>query len=223
MDEEPERKMSAIHTLLTGGAIGADSVWVVAARKANHRVVVWSFHQHRIDAQILAKCTNVQRLTDLNIGELRAPLQTTACRVKKCLPTSTTYTFRLLARNYCIARDADAMYAVGTLQKVHSGCSSVGIDGGTGWVCQLFADKWMPLDAPPKINGDIPLYFFSVDSHEVPCGWYHCHIEDGGGVLWKKIERPPHPSKFATYAGVGTRNLVKAGADAIDAVFTVSD
>ena len=211
-----EPKESNEITILSGGADGSDLEWARVAGLLGYRVRVFSFadhkralgHPHSTKWEEL----NLKTANKGALAEMTEKLAVAAKRLQKAAPNMRTYPGKLVARNWLIAKNASAMFAI--TQELASLTPSnlcVGVDGGTGWACQLFADRHL---TPFSTNREIPLFLFAQSPGRG--AWYQCTIRDRN-YAWVELgeDGPPRPETFDTYAGVGTRTLSEAGKQAI--------
>lgn len=133
-------------TLVSGGCRGTDVEWARAAASHGRRVNVMSFGRHDRrsaggDRDVLLELSNTQlwtaqapvRMAGQHLGRRAGIRGATAAKL--------SYRDKLLCRNWHIVKDATHLLAVGTLTgAAQHHCMDVGVDGGTGWSCQLFAD-----------------------------------------------------------------------------------
>ena len=207
-DEPPAKRAKPASVLVSGGALGADLRWAQAAAAAGCAVRVMSFAGHKVAPQHPHEAA-FKHLKESDIQAARKCLAVAARQLGKGAPNPASYTGKLLARNFNIAKTAEAMYAVGSLLTLNPLNGSVGVDGGTGWACQLFANR-----LGPTVDGALPLFLFSTTS--VPArGWYQCFVARGAGYAWHPCPVPPSPTTFSVFAGVGTRQMTPEGSNAI--------
>jgi hypothetical protein len=159
-----------------------------------------------------------------NTEAAKEPLRVAGGRLGRTVGTDSRIV-SLLSRNYYQIKDVEAVYAVGDFDKggwIRK--DSVGVDGGTGWTCQMFFDRFFDeFTSSPDTRRFIPLYFFS----QAQGAWFQCELRDsivdfekqihGCVPQWHKIEAPPKPS--GNYAGIGTRQLKCNGKEAIHSLF----
>lgn len=176
----------------TGGAKGADDVWLRAAREHGFHCRVLTFSGHALTSTVAREWSRELSTTELK--DVRGLLETVAKRLGKRLPLVGTYTYSLLARNAHVVFSVQAVYAVGR----RSATRGLGIAGGTGWTCELYA-----------MQDDIHLYFYDLDEGK----WMQWDSK------WVEIPEPPYPSTYTAWAGIGVRVLTKKGEIAIRRVF----
>lgn len=203
--------------LVTGGASGADETWLRIAISHSVDARVFSFDRHRIHilpalARIPGPSVQVVMLTrrELEDASVQVRLRDAARRLRKRVPALGSYTYNLLARSVLVVNSADALYAVGRRDaSALSGATAV--QGGTGWTCELFAARAASAVAE---DGVLPsMYLFDMDAE----AWF---AWDRTARRWgSPIERPPPPTTFHSWAGVGSRDLSARGTEAIASVF----
>ena len=164
--------------IVSGGAVGADSLWANAAQSCGLAVRVWSFECHErhvapaSDTEVICLQPSVAAEAD------NALLNAARCLSRK-LPHK-EYVRNLLRRNYCIARDSNVLFAVSDKQPpVSAPTASVAVAGGTGWTCQLFADKTTHCG---------PLQMYLVDCKFER--WLQCHRGADGLLRWHLCSTP---------------------------------
>lgn len=132
--------------MCTGGAPGADTLWLKTALSKGIECTIHSFAGHHIkESEALVK-----KWTPEELEAIRGWLEKAGTLLKKRVPSENTYIYKLLARNAYIVQRVDAVYAMGHL---------VGdrVDGGTGWVWALFVTR---------DQGEAPFYLFDTDKEE---------------------------------------------------------
>ena len=198
-------------------------------------VRIWSFSGHKLSG--VPQDADICRMTESDFGVADKALAIAARRSGRTAPSGpkSAYIPNLLRRNFkfYIARDADAVFAVANLRPSGLCPLDTRVEGGTGWTCQLFADKFLASPATQAAfraganDVPVPIYLFSGSK------WMQCsfHQEVGSGtssstkapaleLRWKGIDgAPPRPSSFRCYAGVGTRKLICSAEEMIKALF----
>lgn len=175
---------------MSGGADGADLAWGLAARAVGHQVVHWEFRGHR------SKALPDERyfLSDEQLLEADEALVTANRTLNRRWPLTNNFVASLLRRNFFQIRWSNALYAVSRFERGL-------VKGGTAWAVQMFVDRFEGRPAP---------CFVFDQAVGVWTEW------DGEGFLEMDVA-PPSPEGI--YAAVGTRELNKAGQDAIDAIY----
>jgi hypothetical protein len=111
--------------------------------------------------------------------------------LKRHLSYNKPWIINLLRRNYFQVGNSQSCYAVSSIKKGM-------VQGGTAWATQMYLD----------LHRDNPeCYVFCQDANQ----WYAFVNSQ-----WVVIETPPTPS--GVWAGIGSRDLTKAGKDAIRAL-----
>jgi len=180
---------------LSGGADGADIAWGVAAEKAGHSVVHWSFTGHKSHADYIS----VLDTTQLKVADNYLELANKSLMRK--WPTSSNFINNLLRRNFYQIYYSDCVYAV---SKFTNDSSLLKISGGTAWACQMYIDRWLHTDTNIE---NCQLYFFD----QVLEKWFTWKGK------WTEINMPPVPA--GVYAGIGSRELNESGLNAICNVY----
>ena len=218
---------------LSGGASGADRAWGLAAEKANHTVVHWSFKGHKPSTN-----KNIFILDDEELKEADPYLEKANKSLKRRIPYKKPWILNLLRRNWYQIKYTDAVYAVSEIEdwafddtytKDHEPGTSynmpMGVKGGTGWACQMYFDRWMvehtDRNLHPIESGDLagnPALWFP---------WFKLYVFDQKReqaykwiphmTCWVKVDDIPTPS--GTYTGIGTRDLTEAGQAWIDSLY----
>ena len=169
--------------LVSGGCAGADEAWFTAALMVGLSVEIASFAGHKVRPGGTPRLRpRVHRLTPSELWRANGPMQTAAKRLgrrgldARCA-ARLTYRDKLLCRNFHIVRGCTHLYAVGVLEgcKRQSGTLSVGVGGGTGWACQLFADQCLQQLVPPATGAakswvDLPMWLFDQPTLK----WVRC-------------------------------------------------
>ncbi len=176
---------------VSGGATGADELWVECAYKAGCQVEVMSFMGHRRSTPVPCKVHLVPQESLEQVLEL---VLSTARLLGRSVDRR-PFVYNLIARNYYIVKDAQVVYAVGYLNQ----SKGLGVDGGTAWGCE-YARK----------QDGVSIYFYDMclDRWNVLC-------DDG----WALIEHVPSPKEFERVALIGSRVLTEAGKMAIKNVW----
>jgi len=108
--------------------------------------------------------------------------------LKRHLSYNKPWIINLLRRNYFQVGNSQSCYAV-------SGIKNGMVEGGTAWATQMYLD----------LHKDKPeCYVFCQITNQ-----WHAYVDS----QWVVIDAPPSPS--GVWAGIGSRDLTKAGKDAI--------
>lgn len=174
---------------LSGGAKGADLQFGMCAGMIGHGVIHWSFDGHRSDAPE----QEIVRLTKAQLEEADIALAKAALRTRRNSTPRSMFVRNLLRRNWYQVRDAERVYAVATID------NNGHVSGGTAWAVAMFMDRF---EGEPC---EIYVYDMSVSQWVT---W--------DGHFWIVIQ-PPKP--HGVYAGVGSRDLMDNGKEAIRALY----
>jgi hypothetical protein len=152
-----------------------------------------SFAGHRPVLPNISKgMCKVTTLSDEQLNESHYALVAAARAMGRRIPSS-TYVKKLLQRDYWIIRDVDAVIAIGNL---HPKGLGLGVDGGTGWGCEMYFDR-VKRDGQP-----LSLMLYDQESKR----WYKCQpdrtwtLMDWFPVLYNK-----------RYALIGSRTITEDG------------
>lgn len=185
--------MPELDLCLSGGALGADTEWGVAAESVGHDVIHWIFEDYNINFQ-----NNSYVVLDNEKLLAADPYIALANKsIKRRWPTSKENTNNLLRRNHYQVNWSERVYAISEIIDDHS---LLGIAGGTAWACQMYIDRWLHTETSLD---SCELYLFDQKSNH----WMMWQKE------WRIISSPPRP--HGVYAGIGTRNLTSQGRNAI--------
>ena len=180
--------------LLSGGAAGADTEFGKVALNAGHQVVHWSFKGHKSK-------NNVSILNEEQLKEADPYLIRANKGVVRTFPAASEHTNNLLRRNYYQVKWSSSVYAI---SKFTNDSSMLGVYGGTAWAVQLYVDRFL-YDQKPF--DQCQLFLFDQTSSK----WFKWNRS------WIEIEKPPAPQGI--YAGIGSRELTKAGIAAINSLY----
>lgn len=182
--------------LFSGGARGADTYFGKAAAEAGFKVIHWCFKD---DSRLHKVCvdTNLLRLADPHIEKAARSL---------CKTVSNANVKALIQRSAFQVCFVNSVYAVGWPDTRKTGKSLLGIDGGTGWSCQMYVDRF-----DDSISRQCKLYFFDQNL----CVW---SAWDRSKSCWRRLPQGP-PPPAGRCAGIGSRNLTVHGECAIKGLF----
>lgn len=143
----------------------------------------------------------------------------------------------LLRRHACLARSVQALFAVGCFTAARRSHGDTGVDGGTGWACQLFADRMAQLSArqleadgaaarrrgTPIPEYDMPLWVYA--QREGTVSWWQCNfkarpgMEPAHGYFWTRC--PATSDLFGSFRAIGCvgSHRLKFGFRAIQRLF----
>lgn len=213
MEEKRQRRIMDV-TFASGGAKGADYEWTKCALKYGFPVVIYSFEGHASTLPPFSKDdkVDIRKLTKEELEEpyVKKDLLNAAKVLKKGCPSpSNTYVYPLLARNTYIAQ-SDLMIAVGYFKE---GVPGLGVDGGTGWTCEVF------YEASKNTRRGVKLTFYNMADDL----WYECTHEG----KWERLKTPlpfiPIHGSY-TMGVIGSRDMTEKGIQAIaDTVRSVYD
>ena len=193
----PKRVKRLQRTCVSGGASGADFAWCEAAQNAGFDVKILSFPGH---FAVVPDGVITDSLETKQIIQADSALDEASRTLGRRLRTVSSYTKNLLRRDWWIIKDVDAVFAVGWIKTTSEG---LGVDGGTGWSCEMFWNR-------NKHRQTIPLFVYDMnDSH-----WYQVTND----AKWKRCDTPSMVS-YENVAMIGSRMLVSSGRRAIEDVF----
>jgi len=176
--------------VFSGGAIGADYEWSLAALEYGAKVEIMSFKHHI--RSVPAGCI-IRELSESQLSSANEVLMAICIRLNRTFPRPGS-TLNLLRRNIHIVQHADAVYAIGKLMS-----DKRRVDGGTGYGCEYM-----------KIFKPTPnLFLFETEQNE----WITFR-----GETWV-VEAPPHPSTFECIALIGSRDISERGKVEIKELF----
>lgn len=189
------------NVLFSGGASGADTYFGCAATKAEFQVIHWCFKNDSGSCKVHVP-SHLLPLTTHHVKQA-------AERLHKNMPTRPNV-LALIQRNAFQVCFADAVYAVGWFQQQSSTDSLLKIEGGTGWSCQMYVDRFQS-----ENQSKCKLYFFD----QVEAAWF---VWDVYSSRWKRMCDPP-PAPTGRVAGIGSRKLTDAGKQAITNLFSYNN
>jgi len=174
--------------LHTGGSVGGDIFWETLAKKNGHWIKEYRFDGHKnTRLQVYSPPNWVGHHEDLEITSpdiqlCNAELELVAKNLESDLPI-TGYHRHLLERDWILVNKSHAqtLYAVGHFEKYtrfHD------IEGGTGWIIELF-----------KLR-NLPMFFRCIES-----GINYKYTSTG----W--VQTPTFPTPTGNWIGVGSRKL----------------
>jgi hypothetical protein len=182
----------------TGGASGADFHWARVALLNNYHVEIITFTGHQLT--LPQEGYVLRNQTQKNLFELEDLVEKTSiARGQKM--TKNVRVYNLIARNYFIVQDVDAVFAIGYFSPTDK---SLGIDGGTGWGCEYYVNN----TEPENVN----LFLFEQNENY----WYKY---DAVNKKWNIIGIPSI-HLFHNIAGVGSRKITEGGIKMIEKLFT---
>lgn len=189
--EDTETSIQDSYSLASGDAVGSDAAWTSAAREAGikntRNFSTKSYDALSEDEKKEADSEYLKAATELNRPAL----------------SNTTYKGKLVRRNWLQVKNADAIFAIGSivnsLERGRSGLNyskHAVVDGGTGYAVQM------------AINNNKPVHVFDQDKGK----WF----------TWKDGNFVEEPSPVLTkrFAGIGTRQINDSGKAAIKEIFS---
>lgn len=187
-----------------------------ASHHAGIHVVITSFAGHSRTLPV-DQCHQLKVLAlDDELRSVEATLSCAARLLGRRIPSS-DYVRKLLLRSVYQAADVHMLFAVGHLARdPAASTSSVKVDGGTAWACQVFAmlqvsDRGR---GGKSWAGPLPMYIFSVDN----MSWYQARARATDGMLdvvrWVPVTEDAIPSvRGHSFAGIGARDCADLPAD----------
>jgi hypothetical protein len=184
-------------TFVTGGAVGADFAWIRALSKHG----TWEVHSFAGHKHVPLPDEWLRRMSPSDVPDANEALKTAARALGKRLPESDSYTHNLLRRNYAIAKDVNALFAIACLEEDEQNRHAIGVQGGTGWTCQLFAQLHAQC-------GPLSLYVCDRGT------WHQCTRTADLRFVWTKCGCPLI-SNTGRFGFIGTRNMTMTEEQAI--------
>ena len=133
-------------------------------------------------------------------------------------------------RDWWQVQHATTLFAVGFAASATGNPSSVGVQGGTAWACQMFLERWcsQERDSEKRVNWwswkPAPLFFFFMHKNggDGITGWSQVEVKSScagqlTNVRWRSIESPPPPQ--GGYCGIGSREINEDGRQAVIHLF----
>ena len=189
--EDNETSIQDSYSLASGDAVGSDAAWTSAAREAGIKNTR-NFSTKSYDA-----------LSEEEKKEADSEYLKAAAELSRPALSNTTYKGKLVRRNWLQVKNADAVFAIGSivnsLERGRSGLNyskHAVVDGGTGYAVQM------------AINNNKPVHVFDQDKGK----WF----------TWKDGNFVEEPSPVLTkrFAGIGTRQINDSGKAAIKEIFS---
>lgn len=200
-DEWMHRKclktMNIPRLCISGGARGADVLWCKSALESGLKVQIMSFQKHAV---VGPDAANVIMLEEKSLREANSSLTQASSSLKRKLPSPTSYTRKLLQRNWWIIKDADAVFAISKIDPKGNGLR---VEGGTAWGCEMY---WLARRTKQLMS----LYLYDMNR----AGWYQATRAGN----WEKCGTPSL-MQFGRVAMIGSRELTAIGKTAIKEVF----
>lgn len=186
--------------VFSGGASGADDLWVQCADKQGCPLIqIMTFEGHKRTVNVnTVKLIIIPQEELLDVKEL---IMSTGKLLHRKFDER-PFVYNLIARNYYIIKNAQVVYAVGYLNQRYG----LGVDGGTAWGCEYFK----------KLRGvDTTLYFFDMCTNK----WVMLQVLPNGEYEWVDCDRVPSPKEFERVGLIGSRELTEQGKMAIAQVW----
>lgn len=185
--EEPVEEISANAQFInhSGGALGSDTMW----GKIGEEYGVYSKHYY---AEGQKTPNGNTALGKQLLSEADKHLKEANKKLGRLFPTSKDYVNNLLRRNWFQVKNADAIFAIGTI------ADNGTVNGGTGWAVQMAIDN----------NKDV--YVFDQSRLK----WYRNRDHK-----WSEVTTPKLTPNFA---GIGTREITQEGIQAIRNVYALT-
>lgn len=189
--EDNETSIQNSYSLASGDAVGSDAAWTSAAREAGIKNTR-NFSTKSYDA-----------LSEEEKKEADSEYLKAATELSRPALSNTTYKGKLVRRNWLQVKNADAIFAIGSivnsLERGRSGLNyskHAVVDGGTGYAVQM------------AINNNKPVHVFDQDKGK----WF----------TWKggNFVEEPSPVLTKRFAGIGTRQINDSGKAAIKEIFS---
>ena len=169
----------------SGGALGSDTMW----GKIGEEYGVYSKHYY---AEGQKTPNGNTALGKQLLSESDVHLKEANKKLGRLFPTSKDYVNNLLRRNWFQVKNADAVFAIGTI------ADNGTVNGGTGWAVQMAIDN----------NKDV--YVFDQSRLK----WYRNRDHK-----WSEVTTPKLTPNFA---GIGTREITQEGIQAIRNVYALT-
>lgn len=185
--EEPTEDISVNAQFInhSGGALGSDTMW----GKIGEEYGVYSKHYY---AEGQKTPNGNTALGKQLLSESDVHLKEANKKLGRLFPTSKDYVNNLLRRNWFQVKNADAVFAIGTI------ADNGTVNGGTGWAVQMAIDN----------NKDV--YVFDQSRLK----WYRNRDHK-----WSEVTTPKLTPNFA---GIGTREITQEGIQAIRNVYALT-
>lgn len=189
--EDNETSIQDSYSLASGDAVGSDAAWTSAAREVGIKNIR-NFSTKSYDA-----------LSEEEKKEADSEYLKAATELSRPALSNTTYNGKLVRRNWLQVKNADAIFAIGSivnsLERGRSGLNyskHAVVDGGTGYAVQM------------AINNNKPVHVFDQDKGK----WF----------TWKDGNFVEESSPVLTerFAGIGTRQINDSGRAAIKEIFS---
>lgn len=205
--QQPQKRRKITNqTFQSGAAEGADAEFHKEAKKAGHRIANYIFQgqSSEIKENLVILSENVLKLADESVKKASQHLGRSVGSKK--------YVRNLLRRNYFQIRDTSSVFAISDFDENGKNAFNVGIQGGTAWACQMFANN----QRDSNRRGLIPLFLYA----QTKSSWFQCFIlEINGEITWTLLESIPKLPSDGNYTGIGSRHLTTQGKQAIQQLY----
>lgn len=178
------------YTNHSGGCEGSDMAWETTGLSYGVKTIAYSFEGHKqyganpyiMTPEELEEGNQAYLIASKTLGR--------AIRTMQFNPKRTNYVHNLICRNWFQVKNAEAIYAIGTLVKG----SDTLVNGGTGWAVQMAVDN------------NKPVYLFEQDLKT----WMEYDT-----ILEQFVRTDYTPKLTQNFAGIGTRAITDDGLQAI--------
>lgn len=172
---------------LSGGAKGADRLFGLWSTANGHEQLHFSFPRHHCgSASAFEVKLNEEQLNEDVVKKLLRLANRTLSRQ---VPHSSTYVYKLLARNTWQIFATDKVYAIGKL------ASPSVLDGGTSWAVQMY------LELCKERECDATIYLYEMDEHAM---YQYCN-KSKQFIPCKSV-----PTPSGIWTGIGSRNATES-------------
>ena len=178
------------YTNHSGGCAGSDMEWENQGLRYGVKTNAYSFGNHVQSSKNQCKLTQTQ----LNEGYEHAFTASQTLQRPWSRIADKPYMKNLIGRNWFQVKNADCVYAIGTLVK---GSAKL-VNGGTGWAVQMAVDS------------NKPIYLFEQEQNR----WYLYDSATHPFAVFSDV-----PTLTENFAGIGTREINDLGRAAIKAVY----
>jgi len=200
-------------SIVSGGAKGSDAAWVAAFKPYATSIDVHVSEKWHVFKD--SEGTVYHVLTDVipDRAALKV-LGVTAKALNRTMPEKVA--LRYILRDRLIAESANFLVAIGKFnRKTNDPMPGVGVEGGTGWTCQFFAEKHAR-EGKALFTRSMEMYIFA--EQDLKYGWYQCKqsVKGKANVYeWRPCAEPELPIDGSKVAMIGTRDITPEGEEAI--------
>lgn len=191
------------HVCVSGGAQGADTVWSRMASAKGMTVQIMTFRGHHSIVRIEGA-----EMVELGPKCLRSgdeALKIASTRMKRSISERFPVK-QLLQRNWWIVKNCQALFVLGWLDSKLSG---LGVDGGTGWACEMY--YWLDQG---------PIFLFNMNTNK----WMEMPQREKKEMEmgeWVEMDRAPYVYDYEIVGMIGSRKLTEEAIKQVDVVFDV--